>query len=91
VQPISASLDKIKFDLLRQLPEAEAAREAWTLVCGSSVASKTQVTGFESGVLSIRVPSREWRAELQGLRGHYLERLAKICPAKINELRFTTE
>jgi hypothetical protein len=91
VEPISAHLDRIKLDLLRQLPGPEAAREAWGLVCGSSVADKTQVVGFDAGVLTIKVPSREWRSELEGLRSHYLQRLAQICPVKVHELRFTHE
>jgi hypothetical protein len=91
VQPISASLDKIKLDVLRQLPDHEAAAEAWSMVCGSAVAKKTEFASFAAGVLSIKVPTREWRNELEELRGHYLERLRQICPAKVIDLRFTTE
>jgi len=91
VQSISADLDRIKQDLLRQLPAPDAAREAWDMVSGSSVAQKTKVVSFEAGVLTIAVPSREWRSELEGLRAHYLQRLAQICPVKIQELRFTND
>jgi hypothetical protein len=91
VQPIGANLDKLKLDLLRQLPEVEALGSAWELVCGSSVAAKTEVVGFDAGVLTIRVPSREWRSELEAFRAHYLERLGQICPVKVRDLRFTTE
>jgi hypothetical protein len=91
VQPISADLDRIKLDLLRQLPAPEAAREAWGLVSGSSVAAKTQVIAFDAGVLTIKVPSREWRSELEALRKDYLQRLIRICPVKIHDLRFITE
>jgi predicted nucleic acid-binding Zn ribbon protein len=89
VQPISIDLDRVKRDLLRQLSAPEAAREAWAMVSGSSVAQKTKVVSFEAGVLTIEVPSREWCSELESLRAQYLQKLSLICPAKIESLRFT--
>jgi hypothetical protein len=88
VRPISADLDKLKLELLRPLPASDAAREAWVIICGSSVAAKTGVIGLDAGVLTVKVPSREWRSELEGLRAHYLQRFAQICPVPIKDLRF---
>ncbi|MCU1286029.1 MAG: hypothetical protein JWO13_2379 [Acidobacteriales bacterium] len=90
MQTLSTSLLKTKAALLRACDPKDAPALAWPMVCGSRVAERTQPSSFETGVLTIIVPDKGWRAELADLTPRYLAELNKISPVQIKSLQFTT-
>ncbi len=88
MEKLSTGIDRLAKDLLLQLPPAEVPLAAWPLVCGASVAARTTASSIEDGVLTVLVPSREWNAELQGLKSRYLQRLNELCPEGLKDIRF---
>jgi Dna[CI] antecedent, DciA len=90
MEEIASGLQRIKAALLRDCDPKDAPAIAWPMICGSRVAEKAEVCGFENGVLTIVVPDNGWRAELASLAPRYLVGLNKISPVKIESLVFIT-
>jgi hypothetical protein len=68
----TAGLQKIVTDALRRTAPGQAPVLAWPLACGTAVARRTRVLGFELGILRVEVPDVGWRQELEALAPQYL-------------------
>ena len=88
MQNISSDLLRTKSALLRSCEPQDAPACAWPMVCGSSVAEKTEAAGFNAGTLTIIVPDKGWRTELADLAPRYVAELNKISPVQIKSLIF---
>ena len=64
--------------VLRRAPASEAARLAWPLVCGGTVAKRTRPLAFMGGVLRVGVPDQTWRAQLTELEHRYIQEFARV-------------
>jgi hypothetical protein len=91
MEEIASGLQKVKATLLRSCDSKDAPVLAWPMVCGSRVAERTHVSGFENASLTIVVPDKGWRAELADLAPRYLAALNRISPLKIETLVFITQ
>jgi hypothetical protein len=91
MEDIASGLQQIKATLLRTCDPKEAPAIAWPMVCGSRVAEKTQVSGFENAAMTIVVPDKGWRSELADLAPRYLAALNRISPIKVESLVFITQ
>jgi len=54
-------------------------RAAWPAAVGPELARRTELVGFDSGVLRVRVPDATWRRGLLRMRGEILGRLRAIA------------
>jgi hypothetical protein len=90
MEDIASGLQHIKASLLRGCDPNDAPALAWPMICGSQVAEKAEVLGFDDGVLTIIVPDNGWRSELENLAPRYLAALNKISPVGIKLLMFIT-
>jgi hypothetical protein len=88
MEPVADTVDRFTQQWLRQLPRDEFAFSAWPLVCGVSVSGRTKIQSAHDGILTVLVSSREWQAELHGLKSQYLERFHQLCPGMVSEIRF---
>lgn len=87
MQRATSTLKKIFADTLR--PEgAKAPLMAWPLACGSKIANRTQAVSYAGGVLTVAVPDRTWRRQLQGLEQQYLAALSHLSVEKVNSIKF---
>jgi hypothetical protein len=91
MERIGHSLDPLKAALVRDLPPEEAPALAWPMVCGSRVAARTRVLGLAAGVLSIAVPDRQWRSELEAFAGEYVASFGRLLPGAVSGIRFFVE
>jgi hypothetical protein len=91
MEDIASGLEQIRATLLRSCDPKDAPAIAWPMVCGSRVAEKTQVSGFENASMTIIVPDKGWRSELADLAPRYLVALNRISPLKIEKLVFVTQ
>ena len=90
MEPAHAGFHKIVAEILRQAPVEDAAGIAWGLVCGKTVAEKTQVVEFREGVLRVRVPDEAWRANLAAFVPRYLELLNTMLSRKVEAIEFVS-
>ena len=88
MEPARAGFHKIVADILRRAPAEDAARIAWRLVCGKTVAEKTEVLEFRDGVLRVGVPDEAWRSNLGGFVPRYLELLNGMLNKKVESIEF---
>jgi Dna[CI] antecedent, DciA len=90
MQPARAGFHKIVADILRHAPVEDAAGIAWGLVCGRTVAGKTEVLEFREGVLRVRVPDETWRSNLAAFVPRYREVLNTMLSQKVENIQFVT-
>ena len=83
-----SELHKIFADALKNASAEQAPMLAWPMVCGGSVAKKTRAVGFQSGVLHVQVPDRQWRTELQELAADYVRALNELVKKKVSRIEF---
>jgi hypothetical protein len=88
MEPARTGFHKIVADLLRRAPAEDTAGIAWELVCGRTVAEKTEVLEFHEGVLRVRVPDEAWRANLAGFVPRYMESLNTMLSKKVEKIEF---
>ena len=88
MEPARAGFHRIVADILRQAPAEDAAAIAWRLVCGQTVAKRTEVMEFREGVLRVRVPDEAWRSSLGAFVPRYLELLNGMLSKKVEKIEF---
>jgi Dna[CI] antecedent, DciA len=88
MEPAHAGFHKIVADILRRAPVEDAAGIAWRLVCGRTVAQKTEVLEFREGIMRVRVPDETWRANLGAFVPRYLELLNTMLSRRVDKIEF---
>lgn len=88
MEPARAGFHKIVADILRRAPAEDAAGIAWRLVCGRTVAEKTEVLGFKDGILRVSVADESWRANLSSFVPRYIELLRPLLSQKVENIEF---
>jgi hypothetical protein len=88
MEPAHAGFHKIVADILRRARVEDAAGIAWGLVCGCTVAGRTEVLEFREGVLRVRVPDEAWGANLAGFVPRYIEVLNTMLSKKVEKIEF---
>ena len=86
MQSARNDLQRLAATVLKSAPPEEAAVLAWPLVCGSAVAARTQATEFQNGTLTVRVPDRGWRSELQSFSAQYIQKLSAVCGVSVHRI-----
>lgn len=81
-------LEKIVARSLRQVPPAQAPLMAWPVVCGSSVAERTEALSFQDGVLRVGVSDAGWKSELQLLAPRYLAAINRYTVEAVRRIEF---
>jgi hypothetical protein len=84
-------LHRIFADALKKASAEQAPMLAWPMVCGGSVAKKTRAVGFQSGVLHVHVPDRQWRVELEALAAEYVRALNELLKKKVARIEFVVQ
>jgi hypothetical protein len=91
MEPARTGFHKIVADILRRAPAEDTAGIAWELVCGRTVAEKTEVLEFREGVLRVRVPDEAWRANLAVFVPRYVELLNTMLSKKVEKIEFVPQ
>ena len=87
MQRAGSTLKKIFAGALRPVGD-DAPLLAWPLACGSKIADKTTAVSYGDGVLTVAVPDRTWRHQLQGLDRLYLAALNQITSQPVTAIKF---
>jgi predicted nucleic acid-binding Zn ribbon protein len=72
------TLEKIVAEQLRRAPEKERPLLAWGVVCGKTVAEKTNANAFSDGELQVIVPDRGWQKELASFLPQYIAGINRL-------------
>lgn len=88
METIRHTLQRIMAESLKRLPAAEAVVEAWPMVCGNAVGRNAKATQFVEGVLTVEVPDKTWRAQLQDMKLQYCSALMKLSGHKVERIDF---
>jgi len=86
MQSARHDLQHLAATVLKGAPPEEAPVLAWPLACGSAVAARTEATEFQNGTLTVRVPDRGWRSELQSFSAQYIQKLSALCGVSIHRI-----
>ncbi len=71
-----SDVEKISNKVFARIPPEEACILAWPLVCGSSVAERTEAVGYCNGVLFVKVSDRSWKSQLESFASQYSNKLS---------------
>jgi hypothetical protein len=82
------TLEKIVRDALRRAPREEAAVWAWPVVCGATVAAKTEALTCVNNRLRVLVPDANWQAQLADFQPHYLAALENLIGIALDGIDF---
>jgi predicted nucleic acid-binding Zn ribbon protein len=88
LEQASSTLERIVTQSLRRAAPAEAPLMAWQLVCGAAVAERTRAVSFVDGVLSVEVPEKSWKSELQTLAPRYLAGINRYIGQTVARIEF---
>lgn len=73
---------------LEALAEEDKLAAAWPVACGSAVAQRGIVTGYNEGVVRIQVVDEIWMQQMMSMRSQLTAELAKIAGVKLREIHF---
>ncbi len=89
MEPVRTGLRQIMQDLLLARPVEEAVTLAWPLVCGQEVASRTSAVSFSDGTLTVEVPDKVWRNQLQSFTSRYISGYEGYFGVLVKTVQFT--
>jgi hypothetical protein len=61
---------------------------AWTVACGSAMAERGAIAGYEHGVLRIDVTDNVWLRQMEALRTTLEREMARISGVKVDVIEF---
>jgi hypothetical protein len=61
---------------------------AWTVACGSAMADRGAVIGYESGVVRVEVTDAVWMRQMVSLRGTLEREMARIAGLPVAGIHF---
>jgi Dna[CI] antecedent, DciA len=73
---------------LRGIGEEDRLAAAWTVACGSAMAERGRVVGYDAGVVRIEVADQVWLRQMISLRGVLEREMARIAGLKVSGIRF---
>jgi hypothetical protein len=75
---------------LRPLPALDRLAAAWPVACGSALAGRGEIAGYENGVVQVIVASEEWMQPLAHMRLVLTSDLARIAGVPVSAIHFET-
>ncbi len=87
MQHVRSTVRKIFADVLRR-EGAGAPLLAWPLACGTRTAARTTALTFADGVLTVGVPDKVWKQQLQTLSAEYLVALNQLGSERVSSIEF---
>lgn len=72
--------DDILLKLKDKIEKQRLLQQAWATQVGADIAEHTQVTGYESGILRVRLQSPAWAARLRQQGASMLKKLRRQPP-----------
>lgn len=73
---------------LRGVQEQDRLAAAWTVACGSAMANRGRVIGYNAGMVRVAVADERWLRQMYSLRGQLERDLAKISGLPVAAIRF---
>jgi predicted nucleic acid-binding Zn ribbon protein len=72
---------------LGTMPALDRLTAAWQVACGTAMARRGVVLGFEDGVLRVEVADLGWLQQMRGMQAvleHEVARIAEVKPVAIH-------
>ena len=73
---------------LGSLQNEDKLAAAWTVICGTAMADRGYVDGYNDGVLRIRVVDATWKNQMLAMRSHLRAELTRIAGVPVSRLEF---
>jgi predicted nucleic acid-binding Zn ribbon protein len=73
---------------LEALPELDRLTAAWPVACGTAMAAKGEVAGYEDGVLRVVVKNSVWLEQMRSMQQVLERELARIAEVKLTGIHF---
>lgn len=73
---------------LRSLNEEDRLAAAWTVACGSAMADRGRVVGYDAGVVQVEVADQVWLRQMISLRSVLGREMARVAELKVSEIHF---
>ena len=88
MEPLAPTLRSVAADWLKKTEPASVPLVLWPLVCGESIAVRTQAASFHAGKLTVHVPDRHWADQLRDFVPQYLAAINEVAPQKVTSIEF---
>ncbi len=73
---------------LRGLAEDDRLAAAWTVACGTPMASHGEVVGFADGILVVEVTDPAWLAQMMAMRSSLEHEIGRISGIPLTAIHF---
>ncbi len=73
---------------LGTMPALDRLTAAWQVACGSAMARRGVITGFEGGVLRVEVHDPGWFDQIRGMQAVLEHEVARIAEVKLVGIHF---
>ncbi len=73
---------------LAALPELDRLAAAWSVACGSALAGRGDIVGYEQGTVRVRVSGAEWLDTFGQMRGILTSDLHRIARVPVTAIHF---
>jgi hypothetical protein len=73
---------------LSAMRDEDRLAAAWTVACGSAMADRGAVIGYDAGVVRVEVTDAVWMRQMVSLRGTLEREMARIAGLPVAGLQF---
>lgn len=73
---------------LRTFEAEDKLTAAWTVACGSALARRGTILGFEDGVLRVEVAEAVWMRQWMGMRSQLAAEVGRIAGVTVRAIDF---
>jgi hypothetical protein len=73
---------------LHSMRDEDRLAAAWTVACGTAMAERGAVMGYEAGVVRIEVTDPVWMGQMVSLRGTIQREMARIAGLQVHGIHF---
>lgn len=88
MEPLAPTLRAVAADWLKKTEPASVPLVLWPLICGQSIAARTQAVSFADGALLVSVPDKHWIDQLRVFVPQYLAAINEVAPLKVQKIEF---
>ena len=88
MEPLAPTLRSVAAEWLAKTEPASVPLLLWPLICGPSIAARTEAVEYANETLRIAVPDRHWIAQLREFVPQYLATLNDASPVRVRSIEF---
>lgn len=88
MEPLAPTLRSVAAEWLAKTEPASVPLVLWPLICGPSIAARTEAIAYADETLTVAVPDRHWITQLHEFVPQYLATMNEASPVRVRSIEF---